>query len=145
MKSTWKECRDSFLPDSNRLHKTQATSWRQEANQDDLPVIPASAIAFADGLRRSSKDTSGKQVDEHTLDILDSTGAPTELPYDALIVGTGAVSARPRSTVSPNPTHAAPRTGFTYCTRWVTPSPSWSPWSNANLPPRSSSAPATSA
>ena len=34
-------------------------------------------------------------VAEHTLDVLDPTGAPTELSYDALIVGTGAVSARP--------------------------------------------------
>ena len=34
-------------------------------------------------------------VAEHTLDVLDPTGAPAELPYDALIVGTGAVSARP--------------------------------------------------
>lgn len=34
-------------------------------------------------------------VDEHTLDVLDPTGAPTQLSYDALVVGTGAVSARP--------------------------------------------------
>ncbi len=34
-------------------------------------------------------------VDEHTLDILDPAGGPQQLSYDALIVGTGAVSARP--------------------------------------------------
>jgi len=34
-------------------------------------------------------------VAEHTLDILDPAGNPGRLPYDALIVGTGAVSARP--------------------------------------------------
>jgi NADPH-dependent 2,4-dienoyl-CoA reductase/sulfur reductase-like enzyme len=34
-------------------------------------------------------------VAEHTLDVLDPTGAPAELSYDALVVGTGAVSASP--------------------------------------------------
>ena len=34
-------------------------------------------------------------VDEHTLDLLDPTGNPGQLSYDALIVGTGAISARP--------------------------------------------------
>ncbi len=34
-------------------------------------------------------------ADEHTLDILDAAGNPGQLPYDALVVGTGAVSARP--------------------------------------------------
>lgn len=34
-------------------------------------------------------------VEEHTLEVLDPTGRPTQLPYDALVVGTGAVSARP--------------------------------------------------
>jgi NADPH-dependent 2,4-dienoyl-CoA reductase/sulfur reductase-like enzyme len=34
-------------------------------------------------------------VDDHTLDVLDPAGAPQQLPYDALIVGTGAISARP--------------------------------------------------
>lgn len=34
-------------------------------------------------------------ADEHTLDILDAAGNPDQLPYDALVVGTGAVSARP--------------------------------------------------
>ena len=34
-------------------------------------------------------------VKGHSLDVLDSTGAPQQLSYDALIVGTGAISARP--------------------------------------------------
>jgi NADPH-dependent 2,4-dienoyl-CoA reductase/sulfur reductase-like enzyme len=34
-------------------------------------------------------------VDDHSLDILDPDGAPRQLSYDALIVGTGAVSACP--------------------------------------------------
>ncbi len=38
---------------------------------------------------------TGINAEEHTLDILDSTGAPQQLSYDALIVGTGAISARP--------------------------------------------------
>ena len=34
-------------------------------------------------------------VNEHTLDVLDATGAPEQLAYDALIVSTGAISAHP--------------------------------------------------
>jgi len=34
-------------------------------------------------------------VDAHTLDILDPNGTPTQLAYDALVVGTGAASSRP--------------------------------------------------
>lgn len=34
-------------------------------------------------------------VDEHTLDVLSPDGRPDQLAYDALVVGTGAVSARP--------------------------------------------------
>ncbi len=34
-------------------------------------------------------------VNEHTLDILDRAGVPQQLPYDTLIVGTGAVSTWP--------------------------------------------------
>ena len=34
-------------------------------------------------------------VEDHVLDVLDPQGTPQQLPYDALIVGTGAVSARP--------------------------------------------------
>ncbi|MBS4729928.1 FAD-dependent oxidoreductase [Mycobacterium sp. SM1] len=33
--------------------------------------------------------------DAHTLEILDAAGKPGRLPYDALIIGTGATSARP--------------------------------------------------
>ena len=34
-------------------------------------------------------------VEEHSIDALDPTGTPQQLSYDALIVGTGAISARP--------------------------------------------------
>lgn len=34
-------------------------------------------------------------VEEHTLDVLGRTGAPQQVSYDALIVGTGAISVRP--------------------------------------------------
>ncbi|MFC7674983.1 FAD-dependent oxidoreductase [Mycolicibacterium sp. GCM10028919] len=50
----------------------------------------------ATGMRvRTNTRATAINVAEHTLDVLDPTGAPTELPYDALVVGTGAVSARP--------------------------------------------------
>lgn len=42
-------------------------------------------------------DTRATRIDSggHTLDVLDPTGTPDRLPYDALVVGTGAVSVRP--------------------------------------------------
>jgi len=42
-------------------------------------------------------DTRATRINaaDHTLDILDPAGNPGRLPYDALIVGTGALSARP--------------------------------------------------
>jgi len=50
-------------------------------------------------------------VDEHTLDILDPAGAPQQLSYDALIVGTGAISARPPITGLSGPDALGPADG----------------------------------
>jgi NADPH-dependent 2,4-dienoyl-CoA reductase/sulfur reductase-like enzyme len=50
-------------------------------------------------------------VAEHTLDVLDPTGTPTELSYDALIVGTGAVSARPPIDGLTGPNALGPKDG----------------------------------
>ncbi|CDQ44862.1 MULTISPECIES: FAD-dependent oxidoreductase [Mycolicibacterium] len=67
----------------------EVTHWTNLAHRtaDDLA---------ATGMRVLT-DTRATRINvaEHTLDVLDPTGAPTELSYDALIVGTGAVSARP--------------------------------------------------
>lgn len=54
---------------------------------------------------------TGINAAEHTLDVLDPTGAPTELSYDALIVGTGAVSARPPITGLTGPDALGPQDG----------------------------------
>ena len=67
----------------------EVTHWSNLAHRtaDDLA---------ATGMRVLT-DTRATRINvaEHTLDVLDPSGAPTELSYDALIVGTGAVSARP--------------------------------------------------
>lgn len=67
----------------------EVTHWSNLAHRsaDDLA---------ATGMRVLT-DTRATRINvaEHTLDILDPTGAPTELSYDALVVGTGAVSALP--------------------------------------------------
>ncbi|OBR99060.1 CoA-disulfide reductase [Mycobacterium gordonae] len=67
----------------------EVTHWTNLAHRtaDDLA---------ATGMRVLT-DTRATRINvaEHTLDVLDATGAPAELPYDALVVGTGAVSARP--------------------------------------------------
>lgn len=67
----------------------EVTHWSNLAHRtaDDLA---------ATGMRVLT-DTRATRINvaDHTLDVLDPTGQPTELSYDALIVGTGAVSARP--------------------------------------------------
>lgn len=67
----------------------EVTHWTHLAHRtaDDLA---------ATGMRVLT-DTRATRINvaEHTLDVLDLSGTPTELPYDALVVGTGAVSARP--------------------------------------------------
>ncbi|CAN3129051.1 FAD-dependent oxidoreductase [Mycobacterium sp. smrl_JER01] len=67
----------------------EVTHWTDLAHRtaDDLA---------ATGMRVLT-DTRATRINvaEHTLDVLDATGAPAELSYDALVVGTGAVSARP--------------------------------------------------
>ncbi len=67
----------------------EVTHWTNLAHRtaDDLA---------ATGMRVLT-DTRATRINvtEHTLDVLDPTGTPVELSYDALIVGTGAVSARP--------------------------------------------------
>lgn len=50
-------------------------------------------------------------VQEHTLDVLDPTGTPGQLSYDALIVGTGALSTRPPITGLSGPDALGPADG----------------------------------
>ncbi|BBY31569.1 FAD-dependent oxidoreductase [Mycolicibacterium sediminis] len=67
----------------------EVTHWSHLAHRtaDDLA---------ATGMRVLT-DTRATRINvaEHTLDVLDAAGEPVELSYDALVVGTGAVSARP--------------------------------------------------
>jgi NADPH-dependent 2,4-dienoyl-CoA reductase/sulfur reductase-like enzyme len=67
----------------------EVTHWTNLAHR-------TAADLAATGMRvLTDTRATGINVDAHTLDILDATGAPQQLPYDALIVGTGAISARP--------------------------------------------------
>jgi len=50
-------------------------------------------------------------VEEHTLDILDAAGVPQQLSYGALVVGTGAISARPPLTGLTGPDALGPHDG----------------------------------
>ena len=58
-------------------------------------------------------DTCATRInpDAHTLDVLDNTGQPGQLSYDALIVGTGAISARPPITGLTGPDALGPKDG----------------------------------
>ncbi len=56
----------------------------------------SSADLAATGMRvLTDTRATGINAEAHTLDILDSNGVPQQLSFDALIVGTGAVSVRP--------------------------------------------------
>ncbi len=50
-------------------------------------------------------------VDDHVLDVLDPAGVPQQLTYDALIVGTGAISVRPPITGLAGPDGLGPADG----------------------------------
>ncbi len=67
----------------------EVTHWTNLAHR-------TAADLAATGMRVLTDTTATKiNVEEHTLDVLDPTGTPQQLGYDALIVGTGAVSAHP--------------------------------------------------
>ncbi|MCV7288158.1 FAD-dependent oxidoreductase [Mycolicibacterium wolinskyi] len=67
----------------------EVTHWSNLAHR-------TAADLAATGMRVLTDTTATKiNAHEHTLDVLDPTGTPQQLGYDALIVGTGAVSARP--------------------------------------------------
>ena len=92
-------------------------------------------------------DTHATRIDvaDHTLDILDPAGIPQQLSYDALVVGTGAISARPPITGLTGPDALGPKDGCNCYIPWATPSPCWTPSPRATRRARPSSAPATSA
>ena len=67
----------------------EVTHWTNLAHR-------TAADLAASGMRVLTDTTATViNVDDHTLDVLDPAGTPQQLPYDALIVGTGAISARP--------------------------------------------------
>ena len=67
----------------------EVTHWTNLAHR-------TAADLAATGMRvLTDTRATGINVEEHTLDVLDPTGAPQQLSYDALIVGTGAISVRP--------------------------------------------------
>ena len=83
----------------------EVTHWSNLAHRtaDDLA---------ATGMRVLTDTTATRiNVDDHTLDVLDHNGTPAQLPYDALIVGTGAVSARPPITGLTGPDALGPKDG----------------------------------
>lgn len=83
----------------------EVTHWTNLAHR-------TAADLAATGMRVLTDTTATKiNVDEHTLDVLDPTGTPRQLCYDALIVGTGAISARPPITGLTGPDALGPNDG----------------------------------
>ncbi|MCT7373114.1 MULTISPECIES: FAD-dependent oxidoreductase [Mycolicibacterium] len=67
----------------------EVTHWSNLAHR-------TAADLAATGMRVLTDTTATRiNVTEHTLDVLGADGTPQQLAYDALVVGTGAVSARP--------------------------------------------------
>jgi NADPH-dependent 2,4-dienoyl-CoA reductase/sulfur reductase-like enzyme len=67
----------------------EVTHWTNLAHR-------TAADLAATGMRvLTDTRATGINADEHTVELRDSTGDPQQLAYDALIVGTGAVSVRP--------------------------------------------------
>jgi len=71
-------------------------------------------------------DTTARRIDAQGRKLLVTgpDGAEDLTSYDQLVIGTGAVPARP----SPGSARSGRATGCTCCTRWATPSRSWAPW-----------------
>ncbi len=83
----------------------EVTHWTNLAHR-------TAADLAATGMRVLTDTTATKiNVVDHTLDVLDNAGAPRQLSYDALVVGTGAVSARPPITGLTGPGALGPTDG----------------------------------
>ena len=118
----------------------EVTHWRNLAHR-----TVADLEATGMKLRLETVVHAIESVDHELL--LVAAGGPEELiAYDKLVIGTGAVSARPPiEGLSRRRTPLEPTTGCTYFTRWVTPSPSCARSRRPSRRARSSSVRATSA
>jgi NADPH-dependent 2,4-dienoyl-CoA reductase/sulfur reductase-like enzyme len=88
--------------------------WRDLAHRTTTDLEAAGPRLLLDHTARAI-DPAAKQVTITTPD-----GGERQLGYDQLVIGTGAVPVRPRST-------AWTSQGCTSCTPWTTPSPSTRP------------------
>jgi NADPH-dependent 2,4-dienoyl-CoA reductase/sulfur reductase-like enzyme len=83
----------------------EVTHWSNLAHR-------SAADLDATGMRVLTDTTATAiNVDAHTLDVLDPRGNPDQLAYDALVVGTGALSARPPITGLSGPDALGPADG----------------------------------
>ncbi len=83
----------------------EVTHWTRLAHR-------TAADLAATGMTVLTETTATRiNPDAYTLDLLDASGVPTQLEYDALIVGTGAVSARPALAGLVGPDALGPRDG----------------------------------
>ena len=114
----------------------EVTHWRNLAHRT-IADLEAAGM-------RLQPDTTARRIDVPGRKLLVTTADGDEevFGYDKLVIGTGAIPVRPPIS---GLDALGPATGYTCCTRWVTPSPSCARWRTLPRPARSSSAPATSA
>ena len=99
----------------------EVTHWQNLAHRT-LDDLAATGMQVRLNTRATAIDVGG-----HKLTVVDETGGEDLLAYDQLVVGTGAVSARPPIVGLVGEIARGRRTACTCCTRWGTPSPSCTP------------------
>ena len=96
----------------------EVTHWRNLAHRT-LDDLKATGMQVRLNTVATKIDVSG-----HRLHVVDESGVEDQIAYDQLVVGTGAVSARPPSRASPVRLRSGRPMVSTCSTPWATPS-SW--------------------
>ena len=117
----------------------EVTHWRNLAHRT-LDDLKATGMQVRLNTLATKIDVEGRQ-----LHVVDEAGIEDQIAYDQLVVGTGAISARPpiEGLVGPDGAGASRRRAPA-CTPWATPSSWCARWRRTSRPVRSSLVPATS-
>ena len=94
------------------------TDWRSLAHRTTSELEAAGLRLLLEHTARAINPAAKR------VTVTEPGGTDRQLGYDRLVVATGAVPVRPRSTAWTCP-------GCMCCTPWVTPSPSTAPWLRA--------------
>ena len=116
----------------------EVTHWRNLAHRT-LDDLKATGMQVRLNTLATKIEVEGRQ-----LHVVDEAGIEDQIAYDQLVVGTGAISARPPIEGLVGLMGWGQQTGCISCTPWVTPSRSCARWRRTNRRVSSSLVPATS-